>query len=846
VLALGAVAYVSVQSSRDARADAERDAAFSARTAAKQLGETIAVARAQVAQVAAAPNIAQAISRPEACTLSYGGGSGFTRGHIDIVGPTGRVACSSTKPTPEISYAGEPWFAAAARGPIFRAPIIDRATGDQSVLAAAPIPGAGGAVALVFAALEPVGPELARLYGGGRQTVFLITTANGRTVLARSVNPARWVGESLTAAEAAELDMAERRDLEGITRFYEEARVPGVGWRFHVGEEKSDVLASAARLRNRQLALILGGLVVLLAAVLLVYRRAALPMKRLGSAARANAAQGTHDAVPVGGPAEVAALGEDINSLIDSIDRELRERQRAEESARASERNYRLLFESSPIPMCICDVETGTILEANGAAVAAYAQTRDELLAARVVDLARPAEQGMVNELLAETKPAERLGPFHLVGKNEAEIEVRITSYGVSFRDRPARFMLLEDVGERERFERRLRQTQRLESLGQLAGGVAHDFNNVLAVIGGFAQEVTRQIAEPDERESGRWRDIQESVAQIEQATESGTRLTRQLLAFARQEDVRPTVLDVNEVALQLTPMLRHAVGGRVQLDVALGDDLWPVEIDRGQLEQVFLNLAVNARDAMPEGGNLTIDTGNTEVDEAYAASRPGVAEGRYVRLRVSDTGTGMDDTTIQHAFEPFYTTKETGTGLGLATVYGIITQAGGRAQIYSEAGYGTTFTALLPAVESAAAAEEARAVEATGGRETVLVVEDEDAVRDAVVETLRRHGYRVLVAAEGAGALELASEHAEPIDVLVTDVVMPRMLGREVAERMSELQPGVRVLYVTGYAHPVLESKGTLEPGVHVLVKPFGEGEFLSAIRRVLDEPVGSPRSGA
>jgi CheY-like chemotaxis protein len=205
-----------------------------------------------------------------------------------------------------------------------------------------------------------------------------------------------------------------------------------------------------------------------------------------------------------------------------------------------------------------------------------------------------------------------------------------------------------------------------------------------------------------------------------------------------------------------------------------------------------------------------------------------------------------MDEATIQRAFEPFFTTKDpgTGTGLGLSTVYGIVTQAGGRAQIYSEPGYGTTFTALLPAVEQAAGAEAARATEAAGGRETVLVVEDEDAVRDVAVDTLRRHGYRVLVAAEGAGALELASEYADRIDVLVTDVVMPRMLGREVAERISELRPDVRVVYVSGYASPVLQSKGTLEPGVQVLVKPFAEGEFLAAIRRVLDEPVATSRT--
>jgi PAS domain S-box-containing protein len=839
-LAAAAVVNVSVQTARDARADAEHDAQFSAQTAANELAKGIAALRGTTAQLAANPQIPQVLEAPQACQLAFAGAGGITSGHIDILRSDGRVACSSRKGFEGSSYAGESWLRRASRAQVLLAPIADRATRKQVALSAAPLPGGGGYVA-AFADLEPIGPQMTVLFGGGRETEFLIISGEGGgTVLARSLEPKRWVGASIARTEfGAAGDRLERPDLNGTTRLYQEAPIEGVAWRVAVGEKRSAVLASAARLRNRQLALILGGLGLLLLAVIVIYRRAALPIKRLGASVRANAERSSPRPVPIGGPAEVAALGEDVNGLIAAVDRELQERRRAEEHALASERNYRLLFESSPLPMCITEGATGAILEANEAALAAYGYAHEELLAMTLVDLATPLERETLGELLAESQPAEHLGPFHLLQKDGTELEVRITSYPVSFRDKPASFLLLEDVGEHERFERRLRQTQRLESLGQLAGGVAHDFNNVLAVIGGFAGVVKRRLTATADREPDQWRDAQEGIEQIEQATERGARLTRQLLSFARQDETEPTVLDANEVVSGLEPMLRQAVGAGVQVQLDLADDLWPIEIDQGQLEQVVLNLAVNARDAMPDGGQLTIDTRNTTVDESYAASRPGIATGRYVRLRVSDTGTGMDEATIQHAFEPFFTTKPSGvgTGLGLATVYGIVTQAGGRAQIYSEPGHGTTFTALFLATAPVEVGQPS-AREAGDGRETVLLVEDEDAVRDVAVEMLRRHGYTVLAAAEGFEALELASAHVDQIDLLVTDVVMPRMLGREVAARVSELRSDIRVLYVSGYAYPVLASKGTLDPGVEMLAKPFSEPDLLASVRRLLDTP--------
>jgi CheY-like chemotaxis protein len=288
--------------------------------------------------------------------------------------------------------------------------------------------------------------------------------------------------------------------------------------------------------------------------------------------------------------------------------------------------------------------------------------------------------------------------------------------------------------------------------------------------------------------------------------------------------------------------LLRRTLGEHIDLHTALADDLWLVKADAGQLEQVLVNLAVNARDAMPGGGTLRIDSENVDVDEAFVASRPGAALGRCVRLRVSDTGEGMDAEVAQHAFDPFFTTKPKGegTGLGLATVYGIITQAGGRAQIYSEPGHGTTITTVLPATEEPLTGEPpAEPVRDTHGKETILVVEDEDALREVTKRLLERNGYQVLLAARGSEALQLMAEWRGEIPLLITDVIMPEMLGREVAQRAQALRPGTRILFVSGYAQTVLGSQGTIDEGVALLEKPFAEAQLLAKVREVLDSSV-------
>jgi CheY-like chemotaxis protein len=305
-------------------------------------------------------------------------------------------------------------------------------------------------------------------------------------------------------------------------------------------------------------------------------------------------------------------------------------------------------------------------------------------------------------------------------------------------------------------------------------------------------------------------------------------------------------VLSVNDVIRDVERLLRRTLGEHIELITDLAGDLWAVLADPGQLEQVLVNLAVNARDVMPAGGTLALESQNVTVDEDYVVRRPAISPGRYVRLRVSDTGCGMAPHVLERAFEPFFTTKPKGegSGLGLATVYGIVKQAGGDVEIYSEMGLGTTISILLPASDALVIArdEPIQPVASTRG-ETVLVVEDEDAMRELTRRILARNGYRVIVADGGWGAIHAALKHAGSIDLLVTDVVMPQMLGREVAERVSAVRPHVRVLYMSGYARPILTSQGTLEPGVILVEKPFSEPQLLAKVREVLDAPLeGGP----
>jgi PAS domain S-box-containing protein len=392
---------------------------------------------------------------------------------------------------------------------------------------------------------------------------------------------------------------------------------------------------------------------------------------------------------------------------------------------------------------------------------------------------------------------------------------------------------------DRERLRAQLEQAQRLEGLGQLAGGVAHDFNNLLGVILNYAAFVSEEIDTAAAGNAGeQWKAVSQDVGQIRRAAERAAGLTRQLLSFARREVIQPQVVDVNDLLSEMAIILRRTLGADLDLVTVLAEDLAPVLVDPGQIDQTILNLAVNARDAMPEGGSLTIKTENLHVDRMYAAEWSSVLPGEYVRIAVADTGKGMPPEVLKHAFEPFYTTKSKGegSGLGLATVYGAITQAAGHVRIESEPGQGTTFTILLP-VTSEAAIEAARTApsEHTTFGLTALIVEDEDALREVTRRLLSRQGYTVITAANGAEAIAAAKSYQGPIDLLLTDVIMPQMLGKEAAGQIQQARPHIRVLYMSGYAQPVLAAEGRLDPDVLLLDKPFTERELLDKVNATI-----------
>jgi PAS domain S-box-containing protein len=395
-----------------------------------------------------------------------------------------------------------------------------------------------------------------------------------------------------------------------------------------------------------------------------------------------------------------------------------------------------------------------------------------------------------------------------------------------------------EDITERKRAEEALAETreqlyrsQKLEAVGRLAGAVAHDFNNLLSVITGYGEILARSL--PEEGPARR------RLGQILKAAGRAAALTRQLLAFSRRQVLNPKVLNLNDVVHEMEKMLRRVIPEDVELRVRAGPDLGSVRVDPGQIEQVIMNLAVNARDAMPSGGVIEIETANADLDAAYANAREPVRPGPYVLLAVSDTGVGMDEATRSRIFEPFFTTKPLGegTGLGLSTVYGIVKQSDGYVWVYSEPGRGTTFKVYLPRVDEAPGPRRPAAPEppATSRGETILLVEDQPSVREMVRESLESLGYVVLDAEGGEQALDIARSHGGRIDLLVTDVVMPRMSGRAVAEEVATLRPGIRVLYCSGHPNEIVARQGLLEPGVNLLEKPFTIATLARRLREVL-----------
>jgi PAS domain S-box-containing protein len=418
-----------------------------------------------------------------------------------------------------------------------------------------------------------------------------------------------------------------------------------------------------------------------------------------------------------------------------------------------------------------------------------------------------------------------------------------INAYGGAKRDSSGRIVGLhgtvQDVTETRRseearrtLEEKLRVSQKMEAIGSLAGGVAHDFNNVLNIIFGYAQLSLQRLNQNDP--------LYENIQQIIGAGDRAAGLTRQLLAFSRKQVLQPIVLNLNQIIGEFEMMLRRILGEDIDFILVLAPDLGVVRADPSQIEQVLLNLVVNARDAMSEGGKLTVETSNVEIDQEYAAHHVDTKPGPYVQLAISDTGCGMDDKTRARIFEPFFTTKSNGkgTGLGLSTVYGIVTQSGGNVSVYSEPGRGTTFKIYLPRELSveATAVGVPTVVSPSTGTETILVVEDESALRKIAKLSLETAGFTVLTAADGDEALQISSRHAGDIQLLLTDVVMPRMTGRGIAQALAKTRPAIKVLYMSGYADAAIVHDGVLDEGTHFISKPFTLTALTRKVREALD----------
>jgi PAS domain S-box-containing protein len=517
--------------------------------------------------------------------------------------------------------------------------------------------------------------------------------------------------------------------------------------------------------------------------------------------------------------------------------RDVSERRRAEAKLRDSEQNYRELFENAHDGIYTTDLD-GQLTSVNSACEQLTGYTRQELIGKNTRQFVAPEFHEVMQRMseLKKIRGGTTTYEVEILGRAGQRIPVELTTQLIHRNGEPVGVQgIARDLRDRKLLEEQLRQAQKMEAIGQLAGGVAHDFNNLLTVITGYSEVLLNDLSASDP--------VRPSVREIRKSAERAAMLTSQLLAFSRRQILQPIVIDLNTLVPDNVKMLRRLIGEHIEIVTDLEFGLAQVKADPGQVNQALMNLAVNARDAMPQGGRLTIRTASAILDEKFVHNWPEVKPGEYARLSVADTGCGMDAETMAHIFEPFFTTKEEGkgTGLGLAMVYGFVKQSGGHITVQSEVGRGTTFDIYLPTIPCAERTPEtsfpSHCIPGGGGSETVLLVEDEDGVRNLVRLALQMKGYTVLEASHGADALQICEKWPGPVDLLVTDVVMPKMGGRELAERLTEVNPKLRVLYLSGYTADALLRDGFGE-GTPFLHKPFSPGDLARKVRELLDMP--------
>jgi PAS domain S-box-containing protein len=671
------------------------------------------------------------------------------------------------------------------------------------------------------------------------EAVVTLQDAHG-TVLARTMDAEHWVGRDVSglrwtpADTAATEGVLEVRDMDGVPRLAAYASATRAPWRVDVGIPSAIALARVHASGRTASLLGLASLAVALFLAGLMAHGIAAPVRALTADADAFAAGDLARRVQVHGDGELGVLASTFNRMADAL-------QRRTDQLSESEMRYRTVFDTMPLPMWVFDRETLRFLTVNAAAVARYGYTRDEFLGMTVGDLRPEEDRQRFLESLAERarEPNVREASWRHVTRSGEMIHVEISADDVAYGESRARLVVANDVTERERTEaalrtsqEQLRQSQKLEAIGSLAGGIAHDFNNLLTAILGYC-DLALDAIPADSKAS-------EDVLEVRRAAQRAAELTHQLLAFSRRQMLKPRVFALAEAVRETEKILRRLISENIALELLVEGNETLVCVDRTQLEQVILNLAVNARDAMPRGGTLRLATGAIELDSPVAAAGSIIAPGRYALLTVTDTGTGIPPEIRDRLFEPFFTTKARGqgTGLGLATVYGIMQQSGGAVQITSAVGAGTTFALYFPMADPDGERQDEvddRHDADARGQGTILLTEDDDAVRAIARETLERAGYRVLPARHGADALAVAESYDDPIDLLVTDVIMPGMNGRELAQTLSRRRTNIRVLFASGYTYNVLAGQDALTPGMMLLDKPFTPAELVAKVRDVL-----------